>query len=251
MTTHQPPPDPDRIDEPLPGEAELAALYRQLPASEPGPELDAAVLRAAAEALRDSALPFERRGNPRQSGDRVHPQPAARRRRQRWLFSLSSAATVVLAAGIAWQVHRQPPAEAPATSMTLPHTDESAQPSAAPVAPPPPTVTAAPVAAAPQARFSRAQAKPVPLSSAPSPSMAPTSEAAEADAVLAESATLRTSTAARAANVATPGQNELRQIRQLLDQGEEEEARQRLEAFQRAHPQWPLPPDLQERLRQP
>ena len=48
MTTPLPPNDPPSADEPLPGEAELAALYRELPRSEPSSALDAAVLRAAA-----------------------------------------------------------------------------------------------------------------------------------------------------------------------------------------------------------
>ncbi|MFK2904785.1 hypothetical protein ISP17_12540 [Dyella ginsengisoli] len=84
----QPPQDDD-----LPGEAELKALYGRLPKHEPGPALDAAVLRAATHAV-------ERR---------------APRRHARWPVALGTAATLVLAAGLVWQM-RKLPAEAPVTS---------------------------------------------------------------------------------------------------------------------------------------
>ncbi|HEV2680036.1 MAG TPA: hypothetical protein VGV14_06025, partial [Rhodanobacter sp.] len=57
MTTQLPPQGPSEPDEKLPGEAELATLYRQLPRNEPSPALDAAVLRAAAQALAADAQP--------------------------------------------------------------------------------------------------------------------------------------------------------------------------------------------------
>jgi hypothetical protein len=72
-------------------ESELARLYRRLPQSEPDARLDAAVLnlaRAAVEPQRVNAL---RHAN-------------VRHRRPLWLVGLSSAAGVVLAAGIAWQM---------------------------------------------------------------------------------------------------------------------------------------------------
>lgn len=84
MNTHHP--DNER----LPGEDELAALYRKLPRNEPGPALDAAVLRAAAQAM----------------------QPA-RRRRARWPVVLSSAAVLVLAAGLGWRMRDMPVATVP------------------------------------------------------------------------------------------------------------------------------------------
>lgn len=123
MTTPLPPTDPSATDDKLPGEAELAALYRQLPQKEPGPALDAAVLRAAAQALQniDGQSPIERRKLPRESGDRLQPGPvsamaaraipsidsAARTRRRRvphWLVGLGSAASLVLVAGLAWHM---------------------------------------------------------------------------------------------------------------------------------------------------
>lgn len=95
MNTHHP------DDERLPGEDELAALYRKLPQKEPGPALDAAVLRAAAQAV----------------------QPA-RRRRARWPVALSSAAVLVLAAGLGWRMRDMPVATVPsapgATTLEAP-----------------------------------------------------------------------------------------------------------------------------------
>jgi hypothetical protein len=133
MTNRLPPNDPETPDGTLPGEAELAALYRQLPQSEPGPALDAAVLRAAAQALTgqddESAAAIERRKAPREAGDWVHPkpetvatvipirprEPAARKRgaAPRWLIALGSAASLVLVVGLAWRM-RQPLPESPA-----------------------------------------------------------------------------------------------------------------------------------------
>lgn len=91
MTTPLPPQPPH--DDDLPGEAELKALYGRLPQHEPGPALDAAVLRAAAQAV----------------------EPPAPRRHARWPVALGTAATLVLAAGLVWQM-RKLPAEAPVTS---------------------------------------------------------------------------------------------------------------------------------------
>jgi len=125
MTTPLPPTNPPTPDNKLPGEAELAALYRQLPRSEPGPALDAAVLRAAAQALSGGAsLPAgitERRKLPREElaplpGTPASPatspalqsiEYAARARRKQaphWLIALGSAASLVLVAGLAWHM---------------------------------------------------------------------------------------------------------------------------------------------------
>lgn len=94
MTTPLPPHDDD-----LPGEAELKALYARLPSHEPGPALDAAVLRAAAEAV---------------ASDASH-----RHTRRRWPVALGTAATLVLAAGLAWHMRKLPadmPTAAPASA---------------------------------------------------------------------------------------------------------------------------------------
>jgi hypothetical protein len=172
MTTPLPPTDPSTADDKLPGEAALAALYRQLPQSAPSPELDAAVLRAAARALEgaDDEARVERRKGPREPGDWVHPKPvsdsnveqlrsiesAARARRRRtpsWLIALGSAASLVLVAGLAWHMRgSSPPQSAPvaheeATAARTPAAADQASPAVVPLAAPlTPTVLPEPVA---------------------------------------------------------------------------------------------------------
>ena len=127
MTVQLPPQEPDEM---LPGEAELAALYRQLPKNEPGAALDAAVLQAAAQALASAesttVQATDRRKLPRERGDWVRPKPdsaansgqpdpvtatpsfSRRKPGSRWLIALSSAATLVLVAGLAWRMRGMP-----------------------------------------------------------------------------------------------------------------------------------------------
>lgn len=121
MTTPLPPIDPPAPDDNLPGEAELTALYRQLPKSEPSPALDAAVLRAAEQALTRGENPLaveRRRRSQRERGDWVRPKDVPlrdidsiglaprppRRRPPPWLLALGSAASLVLVAGVAWHM---------------------------------------------------------------------------------------------------------------------------------------------------
>lgn len=374
MTTHLPPQDPPEQDTALPGEAELSALYRLLPQSEPGAALDAAVMRAAAQALASAEQPpadiTERRKSAREPGDWVHPKPGSaarqaldppatslRKIRPRWLIGLSSAATLVLAAGLAWHMRELPsaePAHTGAVSMqpaapALPATSsvkampaappatvivsapnivstappprpvlrkgrESASPpppipestqmqqvvAAAPSPPAPAAPSAAPadlraeqprtqapiagpareayapaemaaptesqpvmqqrsgMAAAPAAKSSKAEAAPVPMSMpapppAPAPVLpmppapvaaAPASMPAPASVPAASSAADATTTA----NASDTPAQELDKIRQLFAQGHDDDARQRLIAFQKAHPQWPLPAELRAQL---
>lgn len=124
MTTSLPPIDPPAPDDNLPGEAELTALYRQLPKSEPSPALDAAVLRAAEQALTRGENPLaveRRRRSQRERGDWVRPKDVplrdidsiglaprpSRRRPPSWLLALGSAASLVLVAGVAWHMRSQ------------------------------------------------------------------------------------------------------------------------------------------------
>lgn len=150
MTTPLPPIDPPSADESLQGEAELAALYRQLPQNEPSPALDAVVLRAAAAALAESddSTITERRRAPREPGDWVHPKMATqaipsiddvrrRPRTPRWLITLGSAASLVLVAGLAWQLRESsPPPSASAAQNAAPSaevvTATTAKPESAP-----------------------------------------------------------------------------------------------------------------------
>jgi Meckel syndrome type 1 protein len=126
MNTPLPPDHHTPHDDALPDEAALAALYRKLPKSEPGPMLDAAVLRAAAEAIS--------REPSRTATPAIHAR--ARKPHVRWLIPLSSAATLVLAAGLAWHMRDMPAAGAPTASK-------------APVAAPEAVTVASPSAGAP------------------------------------------------------------------------------------------------------
>ncbi len=148
-------------------ESELARLYRRLPQSEPDAKLDAAVLslaRAAVEPQRVNAL---RHANVRQ-------------RRPLWLVGLSSAAGVVLAAGIAWQMRNgfnesaAPTLRQSASARTerdvipISAIVPPAEPAAAPPAPPPPIV--APATASTTATVpAPPPAKPMPMRSKAAP----------------------------------------------------------------------------------
>lgn len=149
-------------------ESELARLYRRLPQNEPDAKLDAAVLamaRAAVEPQRVNAL--------RHAKDR--------HRRPLWLVGLSSAAGVVLAAGLAWQMRgafnetlpssrgAAPPA-ASAERDVIPISAIVPPPEPAPAAPPPsPLVTDVPAdeEAAKQRMAESASALPPPAKTAP------------------------------------------------------------------------------------
>jgi len=147
MNTHHP------DDERLPGEDELAALYRKLPHKEPSPALDAAVLRAAAQAV----------------------QPA-RRRRARWPVALGSAAALVLAAGLGWRMREMPVATAPsaAASVTILSADRAA-------------IQATPAKA--KVANTPAEVAPVVAEQAPSPSVASESPTAPSPPALPSSQT--------------------------------------------------------------
>ncbi len=87
-----------------PEERELAGLLPGRMDVTPSPEADAAVIAAARAALQGDAAP------PRQ-GALQRPADGARRhrRRSRWPTLLGGAASVVVAAGLAWQLRPDPP----------------------------------------------------------------------------------------------------------------------------------------------
>ena len=260
MTTPLPPQEPEK----LPGEAELAALYRKLPQAEPGPALDEAVLRAAAQALADEG--------------RHAPAAATVRRRPRWPIAWGSAAALVLAAGLAWHMREMPEAAAPATpGASADATRKDTAPPPAPVAdteqlpspslPPPPARQAAATAKPhEQARKAivRSAAKPqvmrqavVPLRPAPSP----VEETVEPAPAPAPALALPAPPPAPAAPPAPPATitsfvpagpaAELQAIRELFAAGRDKEGRERLVRFHEAHPDWSLPDDLRARLPKP
>ncbi len=335
MTMPLPPTDPPAPDNKLPGEAELAALYRQLPRSEPAPALDAAVLRAAAQALEGSAGQprIERRQAPRRSSDWAHPEPrsaiaarvipsidaGARTRRRRiphWLIGLGSAASLVLVAGLAWHmrdlpkpglepaatahnsdammISTPPPSSLPADTANQADRSElasSPQPQAPPPLPSkhqanhlPPAALQGLEAIAPGQ--SAAKGAPFTLSDKPvrerdaatmnatkravlerRAASAPKQPAAAAESreVAAAAPVLEIAPPAPPAPAASmqredsstaadPGDTpvlELAKIQRLVQQHRDAEARQRLQAFQQAHPQWSLPADLRGLLGEP
>lgn len=115
MNTHTPPPPNDDMPNDgtlTPEESELAALYHRLPQDEPPPALDAAILAQARQAVQSH-------------------RTRNRRGAQRWVLGLGSAAVLVLAAGVGWQVFSldRGPAGVPAAKSAA---DQSAP---APVAP--------------------------------------------------------------------------------------------------------------------
>jgi hypothetical protein len=353
MTAQLPPQGPQEPDEHLPGEAELAALYRQLPQSEPSAALDAAVLHAAAQAVaageQHPAPVIERRRSSREPGGWVHPKPGSaegqnlsdpsrashgrRKTGSRWLIALSSAATLVLAAGLAWHMRGMPstvatpdaasyqaavnsPAEvapaaaappppaAPAQLVTAQATDHLAEPVATlqqtprmasakttamkrhPATPFPPVEeasetaaaapspmremtravqpvaedysSATPVAAANHAGRSEVSAAPMPMPApAPPPQVEMSASVAApmpAPAAPAPPMPVSAAPAIEKPTAVNPGDTpiqELGKIQQLFTQGHDDEARQRLNAFHRAHPQWELPAELDAQLHRP
>jgi len=257
MTTPLPPQEPEK----LPGEAELAALYRKLPQAEPGPTLDRAVLRAASEALANDAA------------SATHPV----RRRTRWPVALGSAAALVLVAGLAWRMRDMPSAAPPAVPVPAEVADRSAQPEPDPAMTPPPAPAApamapspaprmaapAPVrqAAAPKASRAKARkamarpvAKPQAVQQEPPPMPAPPAMM-EAAAPAPAPGRLMPAPAPPAAMTtrfaADDPAGELKAIRELFAQGNDEEGRERLVRFHQAHPDFTLPDDLRAHLSEP
>src|SRR6185437_16059938 len=283
MTTPLPPTDPSTADDKLPGEAELATLYRQLPQNEPGPELDAAVLRAAAQALEgvDGQPWIERRKGPREPGDWVHPKPvsgtsveqlrsiesAVRTRRRRtpsWLIALGSAASLVLVAGLAWHMRESSPsrstpvAQEEAAAVRTPAAANQASPAVAPLAAPPtPAVSPEPVARSAPPSADRQVVMQASAAEKPKHNDALQFVRRKAAARLAVAPPPVAELAAAARDTGTaqqPGDTpaqELDKIRRLFDQGRRDQAMPRLRAFRQAHPQWPLPPALQAQLQEP
>jgi hypothetical protein len=225
MTQTTPPPS----DDDLPDERELAALYARLPKVEPDASLDAAVLAAATRAT-----------------------PV--RRRPRWPVALASAAVLVLAVGVAWQVRDMQPAPAMRTA--------SAPAIAARLAPAPDAAEAPVVSAAPVATPAPAPAPPP----APEPVSAPAPQQYDSSQPTT-SGLLRENKAARMAEddsdasrktsaPAAPGvgmvprslgpDDRVGEIRRLLGSGDRARALRELKYLRQRYPHYDLPQDLRD-----
>lgn len=282
MTNQLPPQGPSGPDDKLPGEAELTALYRKLPKAEPGPALNDAVRRMAA-----AAVPSRRRARwpvalgtaatlvlAAALGWRMREMPSA-------MPPAPSAPTTVEAKAVREPATPSPlPASiaprqiAPAEKLAAPAPKAQAPaitparmamkvrpavrleagmvtPPGKPIPPPPPSAAAAnelaSPAPAPQEATAERRAAPAGADKISSAERAPRTGAAMPDQPVAA---LVADSAGPAGAQADPAE-ELKHIRQLFARGQTDEARQRLRAFHRAHPQWALPEALRRELRKP
>ncbi len=237
MNSHDPHNDDER---------ELAALYRSLPHAGPDAALDEAVLGEAARAV----------------------APVVRRR-ARWPVALATAATVVLAAGLAWRMRQEAPVAPPPIASAK--TEPADSPVAAP-APAAPTMAAKAVAEAesarpvlrqaparaapkivPQATASRvvssrradSYATPAPAQAlAPAPPPAPPAPPAPAPMMEATSAP-----AAGYMNATEGPEQRIDEIRRRLRAGDRDGAERAFGALRERYPHYPLPDDLRPLLR--
>lgn len=227
-------------------EIALARVLRALPAGEPPPSVDAAILAAATD-----AVPHRRR-----LGTGL-----------RWLptWAVGTAAAAVLAVGIGIQL-RPPLAPTPPPSQP-----QAAPRTMAPAAPSPPAAVAMPEAAEPPAVSAASEeAVPVPFDDidgfAPPPASAPMAtqetqrDPARLDSIEVSGSRVRapspTNHAARIAqaeaaplpsiseDAALPAGEWLDRIRDRRDRGDHAGARQSLALFLRAYPDAPVPGDL-------
>ncbi|MDG2536773.1 hypothetical protein P5Y53_03795 [Dyella jiangningensis] len=278
MNTH------DHDDDSLHGEDELKALYGSLPRKEPSPSLDQAVHRMAANAVRPAkrrarwpamaasiAVLVLAGGISwrlyEQSPDRAPlPAPAATSQDAATSAGLAAPApkaTTEPAATVAPSLATSTPAMAQRQHESI---RTALKPRVLPAAPS--TRRAVPAQVAPPAPAAQDQvmeaSTPVPTP-APPASQAPAAAQAYAPSPLAQEARANDSRHAMAAkmmaapapaavapadptasNPADSPEQELDKIRQLFAQQRRDEALQRLSAFRQAHPDIPVPGDLQD-----
>ncbi|MGE7137026.1 hypothetical protein ACQKIE_05285 [Luteibacter sp. NPDC031894] len=189
MNPNTPPPSDD---DDLPDERELAALYARLPKEEPGSALDAAIVARAAQAV-----------------------PA--RRHRRWPAALASAAVLVLAVGLAWQLRDMRPKTA-----TAPAAVQERIPAPVPVPAPAPAPAAVDMPlVAPRVAKKVAPVRALPQVMTAAPMLAPR-------------------------RVDLPPDDRVGEIRRLLDHGQREEALRRLHDLRLRYPRYDLPQDLRD-----
>jgi hypothetical protein len=205
MNPNTPPPH----DDDLPDERELATLYARLPKAEPDAALDAAVLAHAGRAV------------------------PARRHRARWPVALGSAAVLVLAAGLAWQLHDSRP-DVTAT-RPVPTAQRVESTASAPAQASAPTVLQESAPAATQPRTARRSA----LAPTPAPALKSSAVSKPAPQVFG-------AVSDRAMKTELGPDDRVGEIRQLLGRGEREEALRRLRELRERYPRYDLPQDLRD-----
>lgn len=265
-------------DETLPGEDELRKLYRGLPAREPTSAMDQAVRRAAAAAVQPT-----RRRMPRWPVAAASAAVLVIAAGLGWRLRDASPALQPPASVTQARNERAAPAmpaspqaktplppmldtqapQASYSSVPKSHAPEPAVRAAAPRrAPPPVELAAAPVVAAPpppapvsvgaqeasQASNAGAVAADHVAPLAEARAMMKTTSAAMASRTMAAPAPMQASVDPTAANATDTPAQELEKIRQLFAQQRHDEARQRLQAFRQAHPDFALPDDLRAQL---
>ncbi|MDQ0007878.1 hypothetical protein J2T07_000037 [Luteibacter jiangsuensis] len=237
MNPNTPPPS----DDDLPDERDLAALYARLPKAEPDPALDAVVLAQA-----DRAVP-------------------ARSRRAHWPIALGSAAVLVLAVGLAWQLRDSRPDVTATLPAATARRVESTGSASAPMQASAPAVLQESTRAAAPPRMARRSAPARSLApAAPAPSVEAPAPAAEAESAPAQapgqafapapksSTVSRTAPQAfgvasdRAMKTELGPDDRVGEIRQLLGRGEREEALRRLRELRERYPHYDLPQDLRD-----
>ena len=269
-------------DDSLPGEDDLKALYGSLPRKEPSPSLDQAVHRTAADAVR----PTKRRARwPAMAASvavlvlaggiswRLYEQSPERASLPTPAATSQDAATSAGLAAPAPKATTEPAATvAPSLATSTPAMAQHQQQSirtalkprllpAAPAARRAVPAQAAPPAPAAQDQVMEASAPvpapPVPQAPVAAQAYAPsplTQEARTNDSRPAMAAKMMAAPAPAAVAPADPTasnptdspEQELDKIRQLFAQQRRDEALQRLSAFRQAHPDIPVPGDLQD-----
>jgi Meckel syndrome type 1 protein len=247
--------EPHSDDERSPEERELAALYRNLPQASPDARLDAAILDAATRAV----------------------APAARRR-PRWPIALGTAATLVLAAGLAWRM-RDEPTRAPPTAPAPVIEARDPAPASAPAAAVAEQATELPLANASSVVREKPLAKtmmapgamqaiatrrneapraekspgvqllapgvePMPAQS-PSPPPAPPAPAAR-QAITEGFAADAPGSATRNAETVDSPERRVAEIRKRLRTGDRDGAKEALAALRKQYPDYRLPSDLRQ-----
>lgn len=260
MNTHDP-----HDDDSLPGEDDLKAWYGSLPRNEPSPSLDQAVHRMAADAVR----PAKRRARwpavaasvavlvlaggiswrlhepspgrtpmpaPRVANDNAPATPAPKT--EPMVTEARALAESTMAAPRPHETIRaalkpRVLAAAPAARQAAPAPQDQVMEASAPIAAPapPPPAAAQAYAPAPLAEEARGNED--------------TRQVTAAKMMAAPASRMALSPDPTAPNPADSPEQELAKIRQLFAQQRRDEALQRLSTFQQAHPDIPVPDDLQ------